>query len=129
QDLAEVLLFTASEANALSYAGSLPLTRDGLLSVSRYLRRTDATTYLHVWRGKAALTRLLERRHQAILRAASDTSDQSRAKKIRDLGRDLRATRQQLARLLLTPSKDPKAHTKRLQQLSTAKEELEEQLA
>jgi hypothetical protein len=129
QNLADVLLSTASEANALSYAASLPLSRDRLLSVSRHLPSTDSATYVHVWRGKAALTRLLERRHQALRLAVADTKDPTRAKKIPALGRDLLATRQQLARLLLTPSKDPKAHTKRLQQLSTAKEELEEQLA
>jgi CHAT domain-containing protein/Tfp pilus assembly protein PilF len=128
-DLADHLLSNASEANASSYAASLPRTRDGLLSAFRHLPSTDASTYDHVWRSKAALTRLLERRHRALRLAASDTKDPTRAKQIRTLERDLLATRQQLARLLLRPSQDAKAHAKRLQQLSAAKEELEEQLA
>jgi tetratricopeptide (TPR) repeat protein len=63
------LATSAPEATALNYLARLPLTRDGYLSVTRPLSRADS--YQSVWQSKAALSRLYERRHLAVLAAAS----------------------------------------------------------
>jgi CHAT domain-containing protein len=69
QGSAAGLAATAAEATALNYLGSLPLTRDGYLSVTRHLPKADS--YLPVWQSKAALSRIYEGRHLAVLAAAS----------------------------------------------------------
>ena len=66
---AAALAGTAPEATAMNYLASLPLARDGFLSATRELPGTDA--YQAVWQSKAALSRLYQRRHLAVLAAAS----------------------------------------------------------
>jgi CHAT domain-containing protein/Tfp pilus assembly protein PilF len=129
--LATIFVPAAAEAEVLNYLESLPWTRDGLLSVTGHLPQTDALSYRWVWRTKAAIMQALQSRHQALTRAAQGPRgkpDPGR-EKIRDLGQQLRAKRAELSRLLLRPDKDAKAHRERLQKISTAKEELERQLA
>jgi CHAT domain-containing protein len=121
QDLADVFLAGASEAEAFSLAASLPLTCDGLLSVSGELPGTDDQSYRHVWRGKAAISRILQQRQQAVL-AGSDPES-------RKAYQELQETRRALGRLILHPARDPKIHRQRLQDLSETKERLERELA
>jgi hypothetical protein len=131
QDLTELFAAAASEAQAFDLANSLPRTQDVLLSITRHLPETEAVSYKYVWRGKAAITRCLERRQRdlaqaLVLSGTKPTSDQDQARR---LSRKLLTTRRALARLLLSPARDPKAHRQRLQQLSEEKEVLEKKLA
>src|SRR5262249_55856902 len=55
----------ADEAEALELVRSLPLTRDGYLSVARHVKDIDGAVYNQIWSSKAAITRVLERRRLA----------------------------------------------------------------
>ncbi len=110
----------AAEAEALNYVATLPLSRDGLLSVTRRLP-PDPAAYDRLWDARAALTRLLERRHRDLLA--------SRDEEARDLGRQLVEARQRLAFLLLHPARDAEEHRKEVEKRTEAKEGLERRLA
>jgi CHAT domain-containing protein len=109
-----------AEAEALNRLAEFPLTRDGFLTVSRHLP-PRAEHYEPVWRQKAFLARIFERRH---LDTLASTDDETRG-----LSLDLRSARERLARLLVVPLPDPKAHAERLQKLTDEKEEAEQKLA
>jgi tetratricopeptide (TPR) repeat protein len=131
ENLADVFTAATSEAEALQYTGSLPVTRDVLLSVARLLPAQDDSSYAHVWRGKAAVTRMLAQRQQALTQAilSSGPMTGSQKRQVRRLWQDLLSTRRSLARLLLAPPGDARDHRQRLQQFSEQKEDLERQLA
>jgi CHAT domain-containing protein/Tfp pilus assembly protein PilF len=123
QSLASVFADAASEAEALNYLANLPQTRDGYLSLPPD-RLPDATAddlYAPLWRGKAILARLAERRRQALL-AARDP----RACACWD---DLQAARRQLARLLRTPVGTRGLTPRQLEEANARKEQLERRLA
>jgi CHAT domain-containing protein len=120
EGLNDVFLASASEAEGLNYLAKIPLTRDSYLSTARHLSDTAESSYSHVWRGKAALGKLLERRQQALILADP---------KVRELGDKLATTRHALASLLLAPPGRYKDHAERLQKLADQKEELERQIA
>jgi CHAT domain-containing protein/tetratricopeptide (TPR) repeat protein len=129
QDLAAGLGQVSSEAQALVYTASLPRTRDGVLSATRHLPRTDESCYAAVWRGKAAVTRCLERRQRDLLAAlASEELPVARRREVRRLWEKLLGTRRTLARLLLGSAAGPEMR-RRAGQLSRDKEALEERLA
>jgi CHAT domain-containing protein/tetratricopeptide (TPR) repeat protein len=111
---------TAPEATALNLAASFPLARDAFLSISRRLH-SDKSVYDLVWRGKAALTRVQERRHFDLV--ASRDPDAHK------LALELTQARQQLAHALLKPGKDAEAHARLLKRLTEDKEDLEQRLA
>jgi CHAT domain-containing protein len=119
QDLTDTFVATASEAEAMNRLARLPLTRDSYLSVTRHLDQIDADSHYRVWSGKAALSRLLERRRQLLLTADPDC---------RDLARQLADARQALAVRLLAPPATRLAAANDVQQLTERKEELERQL-
>jgi len=125
QDLADILLAATSEAEAMNYLGTLPPDRDGLISVCLHVPESDEANYARVWRGKAAVARVLQRRQVELFhQAAADP----RARRDIETLRDVRG---QLARLLL-PTADGRDHPERLtrlQQLAAEKERLERQLA
>jgi CHAT domain-containing protein/Tfp pilus assembly protein PilF len=121
EDLADAFLATASEAEALNRLASLPFTRDSYLTVARRVPQTEGASYAHVWRGKAAVARALERRHQAL----ALTADPACA----GLARDLTETRQALARLLLAPAGSQPDLRERVRKLTDRKEDLERRLA
>jgi tetratricopeptide (TPR) repeat protein len=121
EDLADAFLATASEVEALNRLASLPFTRDGYLSVARRVPQTEDASYTRVWRGKAAVARALERRHQAL----ALTADPACA----GLARDLIECRQALARLLLARASSQPNYQGRVQKLTDRKEDLERQLA
>ena len=116
QRLAEV----SAEAVALNFAATFPLTRDAYFSVTRRLPTAPAV-YQQMWQRKALLSRVLERRHLDLLT--------SKDPKAHQLARELTVVRQRLARLLLTPVKDARAHARLLDQFTEAKESLEQRLA
>jgi CHAT domain-containing protein len=101
------LAATAAEATALNYLSSLPLSRDAYLSVTRHLPKADA--YQAVWQSKAALSRIYERRHLAVLAAGSPQA--------RSLWQSLLSLRRERETLLLTPANPDraKARDKRLE--------------
>src|SRR5436189_6401377 len=96
QDLAGVLADAAAEAEALNYLASLPLARDAFLSAALYLPElAPAAVYAPVWRGKAAVARVLAQRRR------DRRHDHPR---LRPLADELQQVRRQLARLLLAPA-------------------------
>lgn len=110
-----------SEADALAYARSLPPTLDDLLAIATRGSGVDAVAYDQVWPGKAAITRVLERRHTA-RRAAADAGTQRR-------WGELLAARAEQSRLLLAPGGDPAARDRRLRELADTQQRLERELA
>jgi len=120
QELIDIFVNTAAEAEALNRLAQLPFTRDAYLSVSRHLPDAQQAVFASLWRSKAVLTHLLERRRQALL-----LSDDPAC---RDLAHQLTQTRQMLARLLLAPPDTFPDQARRVQQLNDRKEDLERQL-
>jgi tetratricopeptide (TPR) repeat protein len=131
QDLFDVFVAGASEAEAFSFAANVPLARDAYLSAAGHVPGTADACYRFVWQGKAAVTRLLEGRHRAIIQAAASSSEATAAEKekIRASWQKLQRRRRELARLLLAPSGKDKAGIEQLQTLTKEKEDLEQQLA
>jgi tetratricopeptide (TPR) repeat protein len=120
QRQAERLAMAAAEAEALAFARSLPLTRDGYLSVTRQLPGS-AAAYARLWPGRNAVTRVLQRRHLA-LRAARGRPE------VRARWDELGDVRRQLARLLLAAPRPAQADED-LRALTARKERLERALA
>jgi CHAT domain-containing protein/tetratricopeptide (TPR) repeat protein len=128
--LAELFAGASAEAQALTYAASLPLTRDALLSTARHLPGTDADAYAAVWASKAAITRCIERRRRGLAQAlASQQLAASRRQEAERMWEKLLDTRRALARLLLSAPGHFGDHRRRADQLSREKEDLEGQLA
>jgi tetratricopeptide (TPR) repeat protein len=121
QGLGAALFAAASEVEAFNFAAKLPRIRDDLLSLHARLSEPAETFYTPVWRSKAAITRFLERRREAL----TQTEDED----TQDLWRRFLTTRQELARLTLTPAGYSTALVRRVQKLSEARLELERQLA
>jgi len=125
QDVADILLAATSEAEAMNYVAQLPLFRDALISVCLHVPESDQAIYARVWRGKAAVARMLQRRQGELFqRAAADPA----ARRGMETWRDVRG---QLARLLLATAdgRDHPERLARLQQLTAEKERLERRLA
>jgi CHAT domain-containing protein len=110
----------AAEAASQSFASTLPLARDSLLSNSRHLGKS-AAAYDALWDGRAVLTRLQERRHRDLL-ASADPATAA-------LAAELRHTRRRLAQLLLGPGRDADAHRQAVEKLTQGKEDLEKRIA
>jgi CHAT domain-containing protein len=109
----------AAEAQALSFLGEEPYGGYGLLSASSQTGTLAGDIYACLWPTRAAVARLLQERRQALAQKADPET--------RRLAEHLRATRRQLATLLLAPAEEP-GHAERLRQLSAAKEDLERRL-
>jgi CHAT domain-containing protein len=110
----------AAEAGALNYLAAQPPARDGLLSATRH-PQAAVPVYDALWDGRAALTRLQERRHRDLM-AIGD-------KDTADLADQLRLARADLARRLLRPDRDPDKQRAEVQKLTDAKEDLEKRIA
>jgi CHAT domain-containing protein len=109
----------ASEAEALNYLQIQPTVRDGLLSTTR--RSPDAApVYEALWDGRAALTRLQERRHRDLL-ASRDPATAA-------LADELRRTRLTLAHHLLAPAPDSAKRRDAVNELTEVKEDLEKRI-
>jgi CHAT domain-containing protein/Tfp pilus assembly protein PilF len=109
----------ASEAEALNFAATLPANRDDFLSVTRRLPAQPAV-YDLLWQARAAVTRVVERRHLDLLASRDETCQK--------LFAELQSARQRLARQLLTPVRDAAAHARRVKELADQKEDLEKRL-
>jgi CHAT domain-containing protein/tetratricopeptide (TPR) repeat protein len=124
-DQAELVQAGLSEAESLDYLDSLPGAIDHFLSVScRVAGQADAT-YARVWRNKAAVARVIERRQAALtIWAGADAGIRQRLESWRDV-------RRQFARLLLETSdgREDSGRVERLQRLTADKERLERTLA
>jgi CHAT domain-containing protein/Tfp pilus assembly protein PilF len=112
----------APEAQALAFLRSLPRTRDGYLSVAATLPRTAATSYDPVWTSRAALLRLLLRRHESarVIRLKSEEA--------RHTWQQLGDVRRQVSRLLIEPGKDPVARDRHLEKLEKDQDKLERRM-
>jgi CHAT domain-containing protein/tetratricopeptide (TPR) repeat protein len=120
QQLFASMADTASEAEALNFAATVRHMLDLFLSVERRLPK-DAAAYDLVWKSRAPLTRILERRHLD-MHASQDPT-------VKELALELQSARQRLARLLLSPAKATAEQKKYLDDLTEAKEEIEKRLA
>jgi CHAT domain-containing protein len=120
QHFAAAVCDSASETEASNFLASLPLTRDGFLSLPPDRVAAEAA-YAPVWRDKAAIARVFQQRHRAAL-ASRDPATAA-------LYDRLQATRRRLARQLLAqadPSWDTSAE---VAELTADKERLERELA
>src|SRR5262249_11241533 len=120
QGLNELFLATSSEAEALNWLASLPLTLDGYLSVARRFPDSSDAAYSHVRRGRGSRALLLEHRRQAVLLGGPAG---------RTLGKELADVRQALAGLLLAPPAARPTLAVQTRELNRRKEDLERQLA
>jgi CHAT domain-containing protein/Tfp pilus assembly protein PilF len=117
---------TAPESLALNYAATFPLSRDGFLSVTRHLPGSEARTYAAVWHSKAAITRVYQRRHLALIAAATDDS-------VRQDWDKLQRLRRQREQVLMAPAaRDPRApegsRDRKLEQLNEELSRVEKDL-
>jgi CHAT domain-containing protein/Tfp pilus assembly protein PilF len=124
--LANRLAQVAPEPVALNAAATFPISRDTFLSVTRHLPGSDTPTYEAVWHSRAALTRVYQRRHFALIAAATDDS-------IRKAWDHLQALRRQREEFIMTPApKDPSNREENLRrlnkQIDTVELELQPQL-
>jgi CHAT domain-containing protein len=111
----------APQSQALALATRSTLTRDTLLSVGAQLAGSEASVYRSVWQAKAAVTRVLQRRHLARLAAASPVA--------RQRWQALLDARRHLARVLAAPGRDAAARAEEARVLTERKERLERELA
>jgi CHAT domain-containing protein len=119
---AEHLARQAPEALALNHAATFPLTRDVLLSVTRHVPDADARTYAAVWASKAALTRVFQRRHLALIAASTDP-------RVRDGWDHLQQIRRRREYLIMTPvGKDAAVRDQKLKDLDEEVDQLEKAL-
>jgi CHAT domain-containing protein len=109
----------APEPVALDAAATFPLNRDGLLSVTYSLPDTAARTYEAVWHSKASITRVYQRRHLALIAAATDAAVR------RDWDR-LQQLRRQREQLLLAPASTPAQLAARKAKLDRLNEQLDQ---
>jgi CHAT domain-containing protein/tetratricopeptide (TPR) repeat protein len=110
--LAIRLARVAPEPVALNALSTFPLSRDGLVSVTRHLPDSDIRTYDLVWHSRAALTRVYQRRHLALIAAATDDS-------IRKAWDELQALRRQRELLIMAPApKNPSLREVKLRELN-----------
>src|SRR5262249_23306202 len=63
---------TAPESEALALAASFPESRTFFLFTSGRVKAADAATYAALWPTRAAVTRILQRRHAAALLSDAD---------------------------------------------------------
>jgi CHAT domain-containing protein/tetratricopeptide (TPR) repeat protein len=124
QDLAELFQGAFSEAESHDYLASLPGTIHAFLSVSCRLSGQADATYARVWRSKAVVARILQRRQAALtLWAGADAATRQTLDSWRDV-------RRQIARLTLATSdgRDDPGRLQRLQRLTADKERFERKL-
>jgi CHAT domain-containing protein/Tfp pilus assembly protein PilF len=119
---AEHLASHAPEAVALNHAATFPMTCDGLLSVTWHVPDADARTYAALWASKAALTRVFQRRHLALLAASTDP-------RVRDDWGRLQQLRRRREYLIMTPvGKGAALRDQKLKDLDEEVDQLEKDL-
>jgi len=115
----------ASEAEALAFAHRTFSSLHNYLSATTGQPRADSATYAQVWTQRAALSRILQRRHLAALAAAANSE-------VRGLFDRLQQTRHELAALLLAPlpvsPEAQRSRDRRVNELTDVKQRLERDL-
>jgi CHAT domain-containing protein/tetratricopeptide (TPR) repeat protein len=114
--LASRLAHDAPEPVALNAAATAPLVRDALLSVTSHLAEADGRAYDAVWPTRAALTRVYQRRHLAVIAAATDSA-------VRAAWDELQGLRRQREQLIMAPM--PRDRTGRAQKLGTIEQKID----
>jgi CHAT domain-containing protein/tetratricopeptide (TPR) repeat protein len=94
--LAGHLAEVAPEAVALNMVATFPLMRDTLLASTSHLPGSEERTYDAVWHSRAALTRVYQRRHLALIAAATDDA-------IRKAWDELQTLRREREQLIMAP--------------------------
>jgi CHAT domain-containing protein len=125
QNQAELFQGASSEAECYDYLASQPGPIRRLVWASCRLPDHAEATYARVWRNKAAVARVLQRRQSALtLRAGADANTRRTLESWRD-------ARRQIARLMLAISDvtDDPDRVQRLRLLTEGKERLERELA
>jgi CHAT domain-containing protein len=112
----------APEAQALRFAVRQPPTLAEYLSAAAPPTVTPAKIYEQAWRARGILTRVLQRRHQAMRVAVEGDAE------VRRQWHVLVETRAQLSRLLLDPGRDPAARDREVARLTERKEQFERDL-
>jgi CHAT domain-containing protein/Flp pilus assembly protein TadD len=109
----------APEPVALNAAATFPITRDALLSVTRSLPDAAARTYEAVWYSKASITRVYQRRHHALIAAATDPS-------VRQDWDQLQHLRRQREQLIMAPAPTPSQQATRQDKLDRLNAQLDQ---
>jgi CHAT domain-containing protein/tetratricopeptide (TPR) repeat protein len=117
QGLSSEFAASASEAEALNFEAGLPMVHNCLMSLNQRLPRPDPHLYGLIWDGKASVTRIVQRRQRALFLACDPEA--------RVIGRELAATRLELAQLALTPTGTAQSLRLKLEELTRRKEDLE----
>jgi CHAT domain-containing protein/Tfp pilus assembly protein PilF len=117
--LANRLAQVAPEPVALNAAATFPLSRDLLLLVTRPLPDATTRTYQAVWHSKASITRVYQRRHLALIAAATDATVR------RDWDR-LQSLRRQREQLIMAPPSTSAQQATRQDELDRLNEQLDE---
>jgi CHAT domain-containing protein/tetratricopeptide (TPR) repeat protein len=124
-NLNELFVAAAAEAEALGYLALTKGIYDRMISCSFYLADSSDASYAHVWARKAMIARMLERRQASLFQQASSDPAKSR------LLADWNDRRRELSRLILAPSDGAGLveSLERIRQVTEEKERLERQLA
>jgi tetratricopeptide (TPR) repeat protein/CHAT domain-containing protein len=117
QNISSQFVVSASETEALNFNAHLPTVQNCLISLNERLARKDPRIYGLVSGSKASITRIVQRRQQALFL----TSDPE----ARIIGQELAATRLELAQLALTPTGTAQGLRLKLEELTRRKEDLE----
>jgi CHAT domain-containing protein len=115
-------LLNAADAEAVRFLQAQPLSRDALLSLTQHRPNAAERLYPQLWHGRAAATRILERRHASFLAVADHPDVRQRWDELTDI-------RRRLHRLFLDLPKDLKACDDEARDLTQRKERLERELA
>jgi tetratricopeptide (TPR) repeat protein len=112
------------EAQALGRAATLPATRDAYLTVTRDLPAPE-NAYSHIWKIKAAVTRILQDRRAAVRFALTDPEKHKEFQAVLD---ELLLKRGQRAFWLHHPAKDLKERDLQIRLITNDIEKLERRL-
>jgi CHAT domain-containing protein len=82
---------------ALNAAATFPMARDNLLSLTTQVSGSSGRTYEAVWQSRAAITRVYQRRHLALIAAATDPA-------VQKVWGDLQTLRRQREQLIMAPA-------------------------
>jgi CHAT domain-containing protein/Tfp pilus assembly protein PilF len=122
-ELATRLARVAPEAVALNAAAVFPLVRDSFVAVTKHIPGSEVRAYAAIWRTRAALTRVYQRRQLALIAAATDEP-------IRKAWADLQSLRRRREQLIMGPAPTNSAeHKAQLSELSRQIDTAERDLA
>jgi CHAT domain-containing protein len=112
----------AAEAEGLRFLHHLPRVRDTYLGIALHQAAPADEVYARLWAGRSAVSRVMERRHLAVL-ATTDRPE------IRESWCELTEVRRQINRLRSEDTDEMSERVKRQRELTSRKERLERELA